>query len=351
MIHRKEDTLTPVRIRGKRRGTPAEKWHYGKRRKPELQKRLTPLEDTTSATDQATSPMLPRKRMRTDIRDTPLERLPAEVLQLIFEYSANIELPLTSRALASKLSKSQHLQHQLATEVLQPVLGNNTATAAKTDLCRATRLLNSRFVTWRFFTLWLRSHVEAPPQPDGDAGDGPDELANAIRSWASLGPSPSLLPPKKLLDPVNGFTQETCNLLAVLAYGVQYLPQQDPAYGEVAYEGLLKAIKETREDAVALLLELGVVPSTETLRVAVTEGGCKEAIVLMLLHQPGRNEQAFISSSHFETHGDGDAGAVDLLDPEIWAWAEEAQKQGSERGEWLVAELRNAQQRKGSPET
>lgn len=350
MANLNEVVLTPIRIRGKRHGTPAEKWHYGKRRKPELQKRLTPLDQLPSATSPATSSVISRRRRRRDSEESPLERLPVEVIQLIFEYSANIELPLTSRALALTLSKSQHLQHQLATEVLQPVLGNKM-TVAKAELFRATRLLNSRFVTWRFFTLWLGSHMEAHPQPGGDPGEDFDELANATRLWTSLGPSPSLLPPKKLLDPVDRFTQESCNLLAVLAHGVQHLPRQDAAYGELAYEGLLKAIKGANKEATSLLLGLGVVASTETLRVAVTQGGCEEDVVRMLLYQPRHNEQTHMSSSRSETQGDNDEGTIDLLDPEIWAWAEEAQKLGSEKGEWLVAELRNAQQRKSLPET
>ncbi|KAF2173121.1 hypothetical protein M409DRAFT_49609 [Zasmidium cellare ATCC 36951] len=350
MARPEQDTLTPIRIRGKRRGTPAEKWHYGKRRNPQLQKRRTPLDQTMSGTTPATSPTRPRKRRRRDTAESPLERLPAEVTQIIFEYSANIELPLTSRALALTLSKSQHLQHQLTTETLQPVLGN-TATPTKAELCRATRLLNSRFVTWPFFRAWLRSHVAAHSQPSGDSGESSDDLDHAIRLWASLGPSPSLLPPKKLLDPVNGFTQECCTLLAVLAHSVRDLPRKDPAYGELAYEGLIKAIKTEHEDVVSLMLRMGVVASTETLRMAVTEGGCNEDIVRMLLYRPSRNQQTHLSSSRSETEGDGE-GTLDLLDPEIWAWAEEAQKQGSRRkGEWLVAELRYAQQRRSESET
>ena len=107
MAHSKEDALTPIRIRGKRRGMPAEKWHYGKRRNPELQKRPTPLERTTPP---GTALRISSTRRRRDTAESPLERLPSEVTQIIFEYSANIELPLTSRALALTLSKSQHLQ-------------------------------------------------------------------------------------------------------------------------------------------------------------------------------------------------------------------------------------------------
>ncbi|KAK4507306.1 hypothetical protein PRZ48_001041 [Zasmidium cellare] len=349
MARPKEDTLTPIRIRGKRRGTPAEKWHHGKRRNPELQKRRTPQEKTSSATSSATSPSRPRKRRRRDAGESALERLPAEVTQMIFEYSSNIDLPLTSRALASTLSKSQHLQHQLATEILLPVLGNTTA--ARAELSRATRLLNSRFMTWPFFVAWLRSHVAAHSQPSGDSGESPDDLGHAIRLWSSLGPSPGLLPPKKLLDPVNGFTQESCNLLAVLAHGVRDLPRKDAAYGELAYEGLIKAIKEANKDVVSLMLGMGVVASTETLKAAVTEGGCNEDIVRMLLYQPGHNDPTNMSSSRSETQGNGEEGTIDLLDPEVWAWAEEAQKQGSQKGEWLVAELRNAQQRRNESET
>lgn len=338
----KHDTLTPIRIRGKRRGTPAEKWHHGKRRKQELQKRLTPSDLASSATPH-TSTSRPRERKRRDAgEESRLELLPAEVIQLIFEYSANIDLPLVSRTLASKLSKSQHLQHQLVSEILRPVLGHASA-PAKADLCRATRLLNSKFVTWQFFTSWLRSHVAS----NGDSNEAADDLSHWVNAWASLEPLSALLPPKKLLSPPNGYTQETVDFLAVLAHGVDDLPRRDPAYGELAYDGLVQAVREDRAGVVSQMLKMGVQVSTETLRVAVAECGCNEDIICMLLCRPDNDDRTQMSSSLPETHGTG-AGAIDLLDPEIWAWADKAERQGNKRGEWLVAELRNVQQQRSS---
>lgn len=350
MAPHKQSDLTPIRIRGKRRGTPAEKWHHGKRRKQELQKRpTTPERFAVTSPDVSTA--RPRERKRRDTgNESPLEQLPAEVIQLIFEYSANIDLPLTSRSLASTLSKSKHLQQQLTSEILELVLGHGTA-ATKIELGRATRLLNSRFVTWRFFTTWLRSHVATRSQYDCDPTERSHHVDHLTRLWASLQPANGLLPPKKLLCPSTGFTQETTNFLAILAHGIEDLANMDPAYGELAYEGLVMAIREHNIEVVSLMLKMGVAVVTETLRIAVAECGCNEDIVRMLLRCPGHIAETHMSLSHPDSQHADDEGAVDLLDPEIWAWADKAQEQGNQKGLWLIAELRSAQQRKRTSAT
>ncbi|KAK4635085.1 hypothetical protein CLAFUW4_01148 [Fulvia fulva] len=324
--------FTPVKVRGKRHCTPAEKWYTGKRRKPALQKR-SHLSTATSSVPLSTEP---RKRRRVEGEDdSPLEMLPAEVIHHIFEYSANVNLPLVSRHLAAKLSKSTHLELQLTETILSPVLrrlSNDDPGAAQ--LAAATRLLNSRFMTFNFFKSWLQVH-----NPAGHLHKPNIEHADTDwrAMWTALQPSSTLLPPRKLLSPP--FTEAKSNFLSVLAQEWPVIATVDPVYGDFALQGLQCAVAECRRDVVAVMLRMGVPVSTELLRVAVIDGGCDSHVVLMLLE---RIPQAGAS---WRTHEE-----INLLDPSLWAWAEKACKDGNDKGRWLIDLLRARQQRKTAAE-
>ncbi|EME49593.1 hypothetical protein DOTSEDRAFT_68391 [Dothistroma septosporum NZE10] len=330
MLPSHSSDFTPVKIRGKRNAIPAEKWHDAKRRKPQLQRRR--LSNATMPTSSSVS----RKRLQTDIGGSPLEMLPAEVTHHIFGYSANVNLPLASRQLAAKLSKSTHLEHQLTETLLAPVLrllGNEEAGAAQ--LSAATRLLNSRFVTFEFFKSWLRGHNEARSL---HVSDGAQDEAYWRAIWTALQPSPTLLPPSKLISPP--FTAAKTSFLAVLVQGTPGVSTIDPAYGEFALQGLQSAIPARQGKVVSLLLAMGVTVSTEMLRIAVIDSGCDKDIVTRLLDATAPADGSLPYQQ-----------GVDLLDPSLWAWAEKARKDGDDKGQWLVALLRDRQQRKATAES
>ncbi|KAF2209720.1 hypothetical protein CERZMDRAFT_100126 [Cercospora zeae-maydis SCOH1-5] len=322
------DGLTPLKIRGKRRGAPSEKWNSGKRRKPELQRRRTSLDITRADATRSTKLRLRTTRQSDD--DSPLETLPAEVLQQIFEYSGNVDLAVVSRQLAAKLSKSHHLQNELATRLLEPVLhsaGGSEPSAA--ELQAATRLLDSRFMTWQFFTAWLCRQTNVA------STDKSIEDINCNALWNALRPDPALLPPRKLF--LTPFTTEKVSFLSLLLQGVNDIAFLDLSYAEIAYEGLVAAIQADVPDLVFLFLGVGLNSDTELLRIAV-EAGCNQEIVQMLVDSDAAKQRAAGRSK----------GEIDLLDQAIWAWAEHARKQGNDRGTWLISYLQ-ARQRENVP--
>lgn len=283
--------------------------------------------------------------MRESHEQSPLEELPAEVVQLIFEYSKNIALPLVSRQLAVKLSHSSHLQLQLASLLLSPVLGCPDQAPVPQDLINATRLLNSRFMSWDFFREWLQSS----PQVSALLSEIHDHnmTSNMAELWSALRPAPGLLPPRKLLLPP--FTDDKTSLLGVLAPHVKDINMLDSAYGELAFEGLAAAVEQGAAGAVSLLLSMGLRSSTELLRNAVADAGCDENIVRILIAPcSGGAEHDHGIPSSAETSAVG--SDVDLLDPVLWAWAEKAKTRGDAKGEWLMGILRDAHHRHGDVE-
>ncbi|KAM3418300.1 hypothetical protein BST61_g4300 [Cercospora zeina] len=322
------DGLTPLKIRGKRRGAPSEKWNSGKRRKPELQRRRTPLDITTADETRFTKLRLRKTLQSEDV--SPLETLPAEVLQEIFEYAGNVDLAVVSRQLAAKLSKSHHLQKELTTRLLEPVLHSTDGSEPSAgDLLAATRLLDSRFMTWQFFTAWLSR------QTDVASTESSVEDINWSELWTALRPDPALRPPRKLFLPP--FTTEKVSFLSLLLEGVNDIAFLDPSYGEIAHQGLVAAIQSDVPDLVFVFLDVGLNSDTELLRIAV-EAGCNQEIVQMLVDSDAAKQHAAGRSK----------GEIDLLHPAIWVWAEHARKQGNDRGQWLVSYLQ-AQQRKIVP--
>lgn len=285
--------------------------------------------------------MRPRKRKRKMLEDeSPLERLPAEVLQQVFEYSANVGLPLVSRETASKLSKSNYLQHQLTVQLLKPVFGNSSATSK--ELSDATRLLNSKFMTFEFFTKWLQAY--ALWMDTVEDSEEPWSNSQVRDVWLALQPSSALLPPKKLLS--SPFNQEKAQFLEVLSHHVQDLAGMDAAYGELAHVGLVAAVRQSHREMVQLLLSMGLTASTEMLRVAVTESGCDREIVRMLIDKSENDRRDPNMDEGRPAEIGSSPDAVDLLDPVLWSWADEARRRGNKKGGWLMELLKEAQQRK-----
>ncbi|KXT03879.1 hypothetical protein AC578_8918 [Pseudocercospora eumusae] len=318
--------FTPVKVRGKRGALSAEKWRAGKRRDPELQTRPAPV-STSTAVSRASSSR-PRKRRRDTEPDSPLEALPAEILQEIFDYAANVDLAIVSRQLALKLSKSRHLQIELTSRLLTPVLDSH-GNASGRDLAAATRLLNSRFMTWDFFKTWLQGYSANVALSIARADD--DSHWQSI--WAALNPASELLPPNKLF--LRPFTDAKLAFLRTLAQNITDLHGLNAAYAEHAQEGLMQAVTDGNAQFVSVILGMGARTNTELLRVAVADSGCHREIVENLVR-------------HVNVGNASGGAMLDVLDPVLWQWAERAQEQGNYNGEWLVALLQKEQRRRES---
>ncbi|KAF1827866.1 uncharacterized protein K489DRAFT_376026 [Dissoconium aciculare CBS 342.82] len=291
----RDATWTPIKVRGKRRGQPEEKLRSHKVRDPVPRSWRTTLQGPSDVT-QPVSHTCSRGQLKRheNVHLVPLELLPVELLHLIFELSSNLNLPLASRTLAVALSDSQHLQLRLVSRLLSPVLGESHLEATATDITNATRLLDSRFMTWAKFTEWLlRQQLKQYMQ----AVDGAKNVEALSRLWSMLRPCLRLPPPQKLLRPP--FTRDKIKFLDLLTRHVDDFSFFSPFYHELARDGLLQAISRGATEAVPLFFRMGMKSDTEMLRVAVQNTKCEIGVIEMILIHPG------------------DVDSLDLLDIEL----------------------------------
>ena len=315
-------SMTPIKIRGKRRAAPAEKWRSGKNRpvdrRPIPAASLASLGAVSCASIQHAAASA-RKRKQRDPALSLLEQLPPEIVQEIFELSGNIELPAASLVLKAQLS-SRHVYTRLTTRILRKVFGyDENATASPSDLAAATRLLNSRFMTWDFFKAWLDEQA-----PDMH----PREDSNYVATWNDLTPVSSPLTPQKLLH--GTWTAEKTSFLAVFVRSTKEptpdLGRPRPSPGELAVEGAFEAIAQRAPDALDLLFIVGVRPTTEMFRAAVIDNGCDEEMLSILYMGVQRYVEEVLD--------------LNTLDPALWSWAEKARERGDRKGDLLVRDLR-----------
>lgn len=273
-----------------------------------------------------------RSRKRPDPSLSRLEQLPTEMLQSIFGYSANVDLPLTSPRLASQLA-SGVLHHQLTSQILHEVLGGHQL-GKSAALSRALRLMNCKFFTWDFFRAWLHSEFDRLAlQSEWEESIGPQtDAPDATRrkeewTWYRLGPSPVLPPPSKLLR--RPFMDDNVQLLKFMIGFYRGEPEKlDAVYSEVVQDGLQQVVEDGVGDALNAFFCLGAQVNTELLRKAVIDAGCERDVVQRLISRT--------------THLTSEPAGVDFLDPALWAWADKAKARGDGRGSWLIEQLKSA---------
>lgn len=331
---------TPIRIRGKRNGAACEKWHAGKLRR-HVQLRANRSRETMSASSESKHHPRPVKRRRLDL--STLEQLPTEMIQAIFVQSGNLGLPMSSPDLSAQLS-GRRLQWELTCNALSHVVclpEEDAASATSYELADASRLLNSRFMTWSFFQSWLdhESDVRNLDISEPQVRDDEPWQSRYADIWLALQPSTRLpLPSKVVRGP---WTVERIAFLKVFAlYPNACSTSLDGIVAEVAYEGFEQAIEQKCLEAIKLLRNLQVKPDQELLRKAVIDLGCDKTIVLYILQWCVVN----IMRRNITT-GDTTSTVpqpeMDFLDPMLWAWTEKAKAAGEPKGEWLIAVLRH----------
>ncbi|TKA48845.1 hypothetical protein B0A54_00921 [Friedmanniomyces endolithicus] len=320
--------MTPIKVRGKRGAVSAQKWHAGKKRPVNRDASPAP-KPNSSVIPQASvqlSEASSRKRKRRRPELSEFEQLPVEILQDIFVYCANLDLPLASSALMSKLS-SRHMYLRLTKCAVQPVLGfEYKEMPCAAQLAAATRLFGCRFMTWDFFRAWLDEDVPFTR---------PRKTDDYWNAWTSLKPSKFFLPPAKLLH--GHWTTEKANLLSIfLPEPPTPSPPLTSVLLELAHAGAAQAIAERAHVALRLLLKMGVHPTTEMLRFAVIDHGCDRRLVEMLFDSVYPEEKVAVD--------------IDPLDPALWAWAEKAYERGcAQDGESVLDALKSLAWRLGRP--
>lgn len=329
--------LTAVKVRGKRNRKPEEKWHHGKKRKTVKQDSSTSLkQDANSQSSIVGSTRPARKRKRHDPELSQLEQLPTEILQLIFTYSANVELPLASPRLASQLANA-HLFREISDRVFDPIIKTKISKESE-HLAAVTRLMNSRFFTWTYFQDWLEHRIKIDAALLKHVSVRKDdtiyEMFPVCRyqdAWEYFAQNVEggLLPPLKVFK--TPFTKENLDFLRVCWLAHCLLDDFDPGplYMAKVKVALRNAIAERNLSMVVLCVQgfkKALTLDISYIRTAVVEGGCVADIIETLAAK-------MLSYGTPDDH-------VDWLDPDLWAWATKASQEGDKRGRWLMQLLR-----------
>ena len=333
---------TPIKVRGKRTGTKLEKWHAGKVRK---HMGSASTSRSTLAHTSCANSVVPAGCKRKHAHLSRLEQLPTEMVQAIFVYSGNLDLPLTSSSLANQLSGNQ-LQWELTESLLGMIVDRGDDVAvSRLDLTSAERVLNSNFMTWRFFRRWLDSYgtrsehsFEPPASPSANATRASAESSHYADIWTSLKPAPGFTPPLKALR--GPWSADRIALLRVFAFKEGGC--STPLYGvpaEIAYDGLTLAVEQHSLEAIQLFRGLRMQPDQKLLRKAVVDYACDRDIVLYLL-QWCVTEIMRWSAGPVNPEAFYPRLEVDFLDPVLWQWAEKAKTAGDSTGEWLTKTLK-----------
>ncbi|KAF2277641.1 uncharacterized protein EI97DRAFT_416719 [Westerdykella ornata] len=321
---------TPVRIRG-RKGNRSIVSSWQSQISP-------PAKAAKASTSQSAKHPRPSKHY---VKSTPtLQGLPPEILDIIFLESMNISLPRASPDLGRKLSSKTTCMEFAMRCFFETVDLNKEFEGYvedwPADPVLQSQLLASRFFTWEFFVEYFQkshgvvfrlfdhirhasSHDVLPNFQDLFTVDDPHpRCIKRATSPIGLGSfSYDVLIPEKLLH--GPWTPDKTKLLYVLVTLECTIDWNGSTAGETAKEGLLEAIAEGDERAVAALSVLLLVDgplNTDYLRYAVTECGCNFTILRPLLCSE------LISRTVAK-------GAMDLYDPTIWRWAD---CEGAENG-------------------
>ncbi|KAF2262398.1 hypothetical protein CC78DRAFT_534890 [Lojkania enalia] len=313
--------LTPVRIRGKKRKLGAIV-HSQDSSSPSSSKQLrisTPkLKKLVSSRRQHMSAM------------PTLQGLPQELLELIFIYSMNINLPRASPYLGRKLSSKTICMEFCMQSFFKTVdhktnIRNRTITS---DPSLQSDLLTCRFFTYPFFLKYVNKAHDAVSEmrgkawretgvavPDASYFDGLWPFKFTKITFLSFAEGFRI--PEKLLH--GPWTTDKSFLLYVLVSLGGEIDWEASMAGEIAISGLKEAIREGDEHAVAALSVMvgwAKAITTEAIQYAVINCGCDIKILRHLLF----NAQILYSSTPRST--------LNLHDPILWRWTDEHPDKG-----------------------
>ncbi|KZF20801.1 hypothetical protein L228DRAFT_240551 [Xylona heveae TC161] len=358
--------LTPIRVRGKRKHNDSKRPRIVPISNPKdrIGRWKIPSLMTSSATSSAGTPggpssqeisdsqriadgARPRKRRR-KIRISPLESLPPEILQLIFFYAMNLDLPLASPRLASLLS-SEHVYTKLCLSVFRGCWDEPQDVPGDELGQLQSRILECRWLTLELLRKCERKYysflLENKKQQLGIQGEGEQEALDAHLSmhpprvpwidcgitvdeyrylWPIIAWENFSLPERLLRGP---WAQEKVILLYKLCLGGAYIDWKDSNRGEFISQGLIEAIQEGNATAVRVITLLMPVlgdGATDMLKQAVIESDCNREVVKALI--------AADQSSSLPCIQWGDA--------DLWRWATARRDEGVEKGFWLLDILR-----------
>ncbi|KAF2722229.1 hypothetical protein K431DRAFT_57866 [Polychaeton citri CBS 116435] len=339
--------FTPIRVRGKRTGTEAEKGHKPLHRR--IARRPTSpllIETITRASSKGS-----KRRKRRERQFAMIEQLPVELVEDIFERSQNLDLSAASPILSRQLNHP-HLYKRILDQAMAPLLfghddlENQSQSSASSDVAYAVRVVNSRFCSWKLFCNCLcpgsaiKSDSANNPtsRPAYSNVIGPlwqrdsaaDRLVEAVHAYQNRFRYQILPVPSKLLSGPYCPDKE-CFLTLLLRHSdgadIDTVVPRD----EDIYRAIEDAIKEQNSNLALYLMINGASAerikgmAPDLLSSAVVEYGCNRTIVLHLaqlakLDLPERTN----------------------LYLELWQWAENTENAGGDDGRWLKRCLRRA---------
>jgi hypothetical protein len=323
--------LTPIKIRGKKR-----------KHTPIPVSALSSTLPAAEASQTKNHHAKKRKRLpkRTIAAMSTLLGLPQELLELIFLDSMNISLPRASPLLGRKLSsRAVTMEYTMRTFFHTVDHKTNYRDRKKTsDPILQSELLASRFFTWDFFLKYVDRSHDAMVSLRGKAWEKTGIEVPGVRQFDGLWPfkfttipylafAEGFQVPEKLLH--GPWDESKVNLLYVLVSLNGKIDWEGSTAGETAKQGIMEAIADGNERAVAALSTLLGVPKqidTGLLRYAVLDCGCNINVMRHLLF----NAQILAQNLSKEV--------LDFLDTRLWAWADV----NGERGDVLKHMLRKA---------
>ena len=257
---------------------------------------------------------------------SPIEALPVEILQDIFVRSLNLDLPLSSPHIASKLSGA-HCYLAACFEYLYTPIGDRIRQSRL-----QSRIFASRWMTWQFFQIFVTKAYEAAGcvcgQHECEKAIWPPDFANPKSMQFSIGHLTRLsyikcrIPPKLLHGP---WTEEKVQFLRYLVCTTSMtVDWADREVRKIALQGKKEAILERNYEAVELFnhnRRLGKAPTIELVRFAVLDGGCDRSIVYDIM-----------ASARSWGYRDWDDEALDK-------WVEQAIAHHNPKGKWLKLKL------------
>ncbi|OJD35233.1 uncharacterized protein BKCO1_18000148 [Diplodia corticola] len=297
--------------------------------------------------DGTQTPLIKKKKRRSSYwrKLSPLERLPAEVLQQIFLESMNMSLPIASIELLHKLN-SDHIKLEFSLRALYwPDDEERTESADLPEM--QGKLLSLRFFDWDFYKQyaakacekfgawpWLQEQepeatLEELVRRDSDF-DVLDrfnlgcELAEEIPPFLKLHEK-TPLPAKLLKGPWDYEKHLMLRFLFIQNLGIDH---DSSTSSETLIEGLMGVARDKESENVEIakwLICIAIASDTQIpqslLRRAVIDGGCNEDLVESMLTWSLRSE-------------------IEYFDPMLWNWAERARDK--KKGRWLMDQLRAA---------
>lgn len=263
-----------------------------------------------------------------------LDGLPSEVIQLIFDFCSDSNLPLASPKIAQQLSDERFYSRH-AVDLL--VVGTDTDERLDNAV---TALLERRWMTWPMFQRVLQAAINQPVRTDpseivetsSDLVHGSDDTLHFTNPAEQmplhrirLGRK-QLIPAKLLQGP---WTTDKARFLYYLAWLGLRIDWENSTLGEVASRGLDQALAERNYVAVVALISRRdyVLPTTEHLRKAIVDQGCDITMVFHLLASAVR---ARVYGRELE---------MNFRDPAIWSWMRRF-KTDNKKADWLRDALR-----------